>query len=272
ELFNSYYQQVGAQHPRPQRGLLTRPSLDEVLAYRAHVDHHVLEVLTDTNGNCDASTAAVLEIGVNHEQQHQELILTDAKHLLARNPLRPAYRVTERPRAAADTALRWLTMPAGLHEIGHDGRGFPFDHEQPRHPTPLTPFVLASRLVTNAEYLAFVEDGGYQQPALWLSEGWNTVQTRDWHAPLYWERRDGAWWQFTLAGLRPLTPNDPVCHVSFYEAEAYATWIGARLPTEAEWEVAAAGTPVSGNFLESGALHPLAPARRHRLHPLLPHP
>ena len=259
EVFNSYYQQVGAQHPRPQRGLLTRPSLDDVLAYRAHVDRRVLDLLLRADGERGASIAAVTELGLHHEQQHQELILTDAKHLLAANPLRPAYRSAPAAARAPHVPLRWQPQAGGVREIGHDGRGFAFDNERPRHAVALTPFALATRLVTNAEYLAFVEDGGYQQPAVWLSDGWNAAQARGWRAPLYWERRDGAWWHFTLAGLRPLALEEPVCHVSFYEAEAYATWVGARLPTEAEWEVVAAALPAAGNLLDSGQLHP-APA------------
>lgn len=257
-LFNSYYQQIGPQHPRQQRGLLTRPSLDEVLAYRAHVDRRVLELLATGNGRREPLTA-VIELGLHHEQQHQELILTDAKHLLAANPLRPAYReATSTPRTGG-VPLHWSSYAGGLSEIGHNGRGFAFDNEQPRHDTVLSPFALSTRLVTNGEFLAFVEDHGYEQPALWLSDGWSAARARGWAAPLYWERRDGTWLQFTLTGLRPLALDEPVCHLSFYEADAYATWSGARLPTEAEWEVAAAPERVSGNLLDSGLLHP-APA------------
>ena len=259
-MFNSYYQQVGPQHPRPQRGLLTRPSLDEVLAYRAHVDRHVLELLASGDGRSEP-LAAVIELGLHHEQQHQELILTDAKHLLAANPLRPAYRAAAVAPRAAGSPLRWVRYAGGLHEIGDDGPGFAFDNEQPRHTAVLTPFALATRLVTNAEFLAFIADGGYDHPALWLSDGWTVAQSRRWRAPLYWERRDGEWWQFTLAGLRRLVPDEPVCHVSFYEADAYASWAGARLPTEMEWEVAAAAARLDGNLLGSGLLHPTpAPA------------
>src|SRR5262245_20336431 len=259
-LFNSYYQQVGPQHPRPRRGLLTRPSLDEVLAYRAHVDRHLLELLARANGRSEP-LAAVIELGLHHEQQHQELILTDAKHLLASNPLRPAYRPdgANAPRGGA-ARLRWSSHPGGACAIGHEGRGFAFDNEQPRHRTLLTPFALATRLVTNGEYLAFIDDGGYRNAALWLSDGWHAVQTQAWDAPLYWERRDGTWWEFTLAGMRPLALEAPVCHVSFYEADAYATWAGARLPTEAEWEVTAAPARVGGNLLDSDVLHPVSAA------------
>ena len=257
-LFNSYYQQVGPQHPRPQRGLLTRPSLDQVLSYRAHVDRHLLDLLSAARDG--AAFASVVELGLHHEQQHQELILTDAKHLLALNPLRPAYRVALHRIADAPgspSPLRWQSFGGGTAEIGHDGRGFAFDNERPRHPVMLAPFALATRLVTNGEFLAFIEDGGYERPELWLSDGWNAVQSRGWRTPLYWQRREGAWWEFTLSGVCPLAVDEPVCHVSLYEADAYATWAGARLPTEAEWEVAAAAVPVAGNLLESDVLHPV---------------
>jgi len=258
-LFNSYYQQVGPQHPRPRRGLLTRPSLDEVLAYRAHVDAQVLELLAHGNGRAEP-LAAVIELGLHHEQQHQELILTDAKHLLGANPLRPAYspRPTHGVRAGAAPRSRWRRYPGGVHEIGDAGRTFAFDNERPRHATLLQPFALAARLVTNAEFVAFIDDGGYTRPELWLSDGWAAVQSRGWSAPLYWERRDGGWEQFTLAGQRTLAPDEPVCHVSLYEADAYATWAGARLPGETEWETVASAVRVAGNLLDSGRLHPSA--------------
>jgi ergothioneine biosynthesis protein EgtB len=258
-LFNSYYQQVGPQHPRPRRGLLTRPSLDEVLDYRAHVDRHVLELLAHGDGEGEPLTP-VIELGLHHEQQHQELVLTDAKHLLGSNPLQPAYRAAAAPPRADAGRLRWQSYGGGVCEIGHDGRGFAFDNERPRHAVAVAPFALATRPVTNGEFVAFVADRGYEQPALWLSDGWAALQSRGWRAPLYWELRDGTWWQFTLAGGRPLAPEEPVCHVSFYEADAYATWASARLPTEAEWEVAAGAEPIDGNLLDSGELHP-RPAR-----------
>jgi ergothioneine biosynthesis protein EgtB len=258
-LFNSYYQQVGPQHPRPQRGLLSRPSLDEVLAYRAHVDRHVLELLAHGDGEGKPLTP-VIELGLHHEQQHQELVLTDAKHLLGANPLRPAYRPAASAARAAAAPLHWQGYAGGVCEIGHAGGGFAFDNEGPRHRVALEPFALTTRLVTNGEFLEFVADGGYEQPALWLSDGWAAIQARGWRAPLYWEMRDGAWWQFTLGGTRPVVREEPLCHVSLYEADAYATWAGARLPTEAEWELAASAVPVEGNLLDSGELHP-TPAR-----------
>ena len=257
-IFNSYYEQVGPQHPRPQRGLLTRPSLDEVLAYRAHVDAEVLQFLAGATGR-DESVAAVIQLGLHHEQQHQELLLTDAKHLLAANPLRPVYRAATGPfQAAAAAPLGWQAFDGGLREIGYSGEGFAFDNEQPRHRVVVKPFALATRPVTNRDFLAFIDDGGYARAPLWLSDGWATVQSQRWNAPLYWERRDDGWWQFTLAGSRRLELDEPVCHVSLYEADAYATWAGARLPTEAEWEVAAATVRVTGNLLDRGVLHPQA--------------
>jgi ergothioneine biosynthesis protein EgtB len=255
-LFNSYYESVGAQHPRERRGLLTRPSLAEVLAYRAHVDAALLGLLA--SGIPD-DLARVVEIGLHHEQQHQELILTDVKHLLASSPLRPAYASTHGTVPAASTSaafLAWHSEPAGLRWIGHEGEGFAFDNEGRRHRVHLEAFELASRPVTSGEFLAFMDDGGYRRPELWMADGFAAVRSAGWDAPLYWERRDGAWWQHSLAGLQPLRPEEPVVHVSWYEADAYASWAGARLPAEAEWECVAAARAVEGNFVESGLLHP----------------
>jgi len=253
-LFNSYYNAVGARHPRPQRGLISRPSLADIHAYRAHVDAATSTLLGDLVAA--SRLRQLLELGIQHEQQHQELILTDVKHLLSCNPQRPAYAPT---RAAGDGAaappLEWIDFEPGLFEIGHDGVGFAFDNETPRHRQYLEAFALASRPVSNDEYAAFVGDGGYRRPELWLSEGWDWVQANKIEAPLYWED-EGGWQQFTLHGMLPLEGDAPVCHVSLFEADAYARWGGARLPTEAEWEVAAAGVPVAGHFVESGALRP----------------
>ncbi len=255
-LFNSYYHSVGDAYPRPKRGLLTRPSLDEVLAYRAHVDGRVLELLGNKRDDAPG-LASVVELGLHHEQQHQELLLTDVKHLFAANPLRPAYRKSS-PITPASTGvpLHWLAHAGGMHAIGHEGDDFAFDNEKPRHDEHVEAFELASHPVTNGEYLAFVEAGGYARPELWLSDGWALLRERGWQAPLYWEQRDGAWHVMTLAGLRALVADEPVCHVSFYEADAFARFSGARLPTEAEWEVVATHQPREGNFVESGRLHP----------------
>jgi len=259
-LFNSYYQTVGEPYARPRRGLLTRPSLADVAAYRAHVDRHLIDVL---RGGVDGEGAAVIELGLNHEQQHQELILTDVKHLLAQNPLRPAYRgdLPADPDPQAPTAQRWHRFAAGIRGLGVEAAAaFHFDNEAPRHRVWLGAFELATRPVTQREYLAFMADGGYARAELWLAEGWDTVRTQGWQAPAYWERGAGGWLEFTLGGLRPLALDAPVCHLSYFEADAFARWAGARLPTEAEWETAAAGVSVDGNLLDADRLHP-APAR-----------
>lgn len=242
-LFNSYYNGVGAKHPRPQRGLLTRPSLDEVLAYRANVDQRMARLPPTVQGN--AALCALIELGLQHEQQHQELLVTDIKHLLSCNPLHPSYGkaavpVGDQALAPAGGPLGWLHLDGGLVEMGHGGGGFAFDNETPRHRTYLAPYALASRLVTNAEWMAFVEGGGYGNPAHWLAEGWDWRVAQGLEHPLYWHRSgDGAWHQFTLSGLQPLHGGLPAVHLSYYEADAYARWVGARLPTEAEWEHAA---------------------------------
>jgi ergothioneine biosynthesis protein EgtB len=251
-LFNSYYNGVGDKHPRPRRGLLTRPQLGEVLAYRANVDRRIARLL-DQNPD-DRELAALVELGMQHEQQHQELILTDVKHLLAQNPLLPAY--LDSPLGASEPAerLSWVEFEGGLAEIGHTGRGFAFDNELPRHRQYLAPFALASRLVTNGEYLEFVEAGGYREPGLWLSEGWDKVAGGELRHPLYWRRiEDGNWREFTLHGEQALDPARPATHLSLYEADAYARWRGARLPTEAEWEFAARDVAIA-----CGDLHPRA--------------
>ena len=230
-LFNSYYEAVGSRHARAERGLISRPSLDEVLRYRAHVDSAMERVLGR------AELADLIELGLNHEQQHQELILMDIKHVLSRNPTDPAY---SEPTGASTIplSLGWHDLPGGLVEIGHDGDGFAFDNEGPRHKVWLEPYRLADRLVTEGDWQAFVADGGYTHAGHWLSDGWATVQAEGWDAPLYWRPNDST--VFTLAGRRPIDPGTPVTHVSYYEADAYARWAGARLPTEAEWEAAAA--------------------------------
>ncbi|CAN7162082.1 ergothioneine biosynthesis protein EgtB [Phenylobacterium sp. LjRoot225] len=245
-LFNSYYEALGARQPRPARGLLTRPSLDDVLAYRAHVDAGMARLME----TLDPELAALVELGLAHEQQHQELILMDILHLFASSPLKPAYAP---PRGAPDPALPaplcFVDIAGGLVEIGHDGADFAFDNETPRHKVWLEPYRLADRLVTNAEWRAFMADGGYRRPELWLSDGWARVQAEGWRAPLYWEEGEDGWRVMTLHGLRSIEPAAPVGHVSFYEAQAYAAWAGARLPTEAEWEHAAAAVELEGRFL-----------------------
>lgn len=257
-LFNSYYVAAGERHCRPKRGVLSRPTVEEVYRYRAHVDQEMTALLERLDGEDLETWLPIVELGLHHEQQHQELLLTDLKFNFACNPLRPAYVTSDRPHAALGvSALRWVSFPEGVYSIGHDGQGFAFDNESPRHRSFVEPFQLASRLITNGEYLAFLADAGYERPELWLSMGWDTVQREGWHAPLYWEQRDGIWWVMTLAGMQPLQEAEPVCHVSYYEADAYARWAQARLPTEVEWEVAALPLPIEGNFVEQHAFHPV---------------
>jgi ergothioneine biosynthesis protein EgtB len=258
--FNSYYESQGPRQPRPRRGVLTRPSAERVLAYRAHVDEG-LAALFRHDGADRAEVARLIEVGINHEQQHQELLLTDILALFAANPLRPAYR-PRRPRAveAAErepSAFGWIAFNGGIRQVGHDGPGYAWDNETPRHDTLIHPFCLADRLVTNGEWLSFMADGGYRMASLWLSDGWAAVNREGWRAPLYWEERDGAWLAMSLEGLNPVERAAPVAHVSYYEADAFARWAGKRLPTEFEWEVAAQGLPVTGNSLATRALRPL---------------
>lgn len=251
-LFNSYYQAVGPMHYRPERGMLTRPTVATVRRYREHVDEH-MQALLETGAD-DERLAALTTLGLNHEQQHQELLLTDIKHLFSRNPLLPAYRERSAPSSTPSRPMRFVELEGGIREIGASGRGFCFDNETPRHRTLVEPYALADRLVTNAEFLEFVREGGYLHAALWLSDGWTTIKEQDWTRPLYWS--EGLDSEFTLGGTQPLDPATPVSHLSYYEADAYARWAGARLPTEAEWELAAATVPVRGNLLESDQLHP----------------
>jgi ergothioneine biosynthesis protein EgtB len=259
-LFNSYYNQVGAFHARPRSGLLSRPTTAEVLAYRAHVDQHLLTLLDEATPDLLARVLPLVELGLNHEQQHQELLLMDVKHNFHANPLLPAYR-DDLPggTGAAAAPANFLPCPGGTVDIGHDGDGFAFDNESPRHRVLLEPYRLADRLVTSGEYAEFVRAGGYRTPELWLSDGWATVQARGWQAPLYWHADGDEWQVFTLGGLRELDPAAPVSHLSFYEADAFARFAGRRLPTEFEWEAAAvwAGAdPARGNFLEADYLEP----------------
>ena len=257
-LFNSYYVQAGERHCRAQRGLVTRPTVAEVYAYRAHVDEALQRLIEAIGDDASHPAVPVIELGLHHEQQHQELMLTDIKHVFWMNPMRPAYLA--RPVASHETdAATWVTVPGGIHRIGFEGSGFSFDNELPAHRVYVDEFQLADRLVTNADWLAFVHDRGYHRPELWLSNGWAMVRAQNWEAPLYWERSDDGWSEFTLAGTHPVDPGAPACHVSYYEADAFARWAGARLPTEPEWEIAAKTAPVDGPFVESRNFHP-APA------------
>ena len=271
-LFNSYYVQAGERHCRAQRGVVTRPTVAQVYAYRAHVDAAMTALLAPAPP-ADAPTPdaradelrALVTLGLHHEQQHQELIVTDLKHLFWMNPLRPTYRpAADAAPPPATAPVRWLSVEEGVHEIGRpeapDGDApFGFDNEGPRHRVYLAPFAIATHLVTNRDYLAFVEAGGYRQPTLWLSAGWDAVRAEGWEAPLYWERDGDGWSTFTLHGTQPLALDEPVCHLSYYEADAYARWTGARLPTEAEWEVASerlADEPSVGSHADPSRFHP----------------
>jgi ergothioneine biosynthesis protein EgtB len=255
-LFNSYYNSVGEQFPRAQRGLLTRPTVAEVFDYRHAIDERMIALLAT---NEDADMTAVAELGIQHEQQHQELILTDLKYLLSCNPVGSIYRASSK-RDESSGALHspcWKTFSGGIVSVGYDGTGFSFDNERPRHQVFLNPFELQDRLVSSGEYLEFMEDGGYDRPELWLSLGWSTKRQQEWVAPLYWSRHDGEWREFTLGGVRPVQMHCPVTHVSYFEADAYARWRGTRLPTEAEWEHAASKQPLRGSFAESQHFHPV---------------
>ncbi len=255
-LFNSYYEAVGQRHPRPERGLLSRPTVEEIYAYRQYVDQFMLELIDAAEDEKWLQLEPLLTIGLHHEQQHQELLLTDIKHILGANPMRPAYAPPRERATGAGVPAGWVPYPSGIAEIGFGGSGFRYDNEEPRHQVHLEAYELAGALVTNGDYLEFVEAGGYGQPQHWLSDGWATVQEQSWNAPLYWERMDGRWWVMTLSGLKQLAENEPVSHVSYFEADAYARWRDLRLPTEAEWETAAAGRAVEGNLFDSGELHP----------------
>lgn len=256
-LFNSYYEALGPRQPRPERGLLTRPSVADVMAYRAHVDEGMGRLL----GKGLPDLAGLVELGLAHEEQHQELILMDILHLFSVSPLNPAYAPPRHaPPAPPVGPLTYTAFEGGLVEIGHGGDGFAFDNERPRHRAWLEPYLLADRLVTNGEWLGFMADGGYERPELWLSEGWARRQAEEWAAPFYWRETDTGWAAMTLHGLRPIDPAQPVSHVSFYEADAYASWAGARLPTEGEWESASQRAARTGNFLNSGRLEPMPAA------------
>ena len=259
-LFNSYYESLGARHPRPSRGLLSRPRASDVTLYRASVDEAMLELIAGIN---DVPLAELVELGLNHEQQHQELLLMDIKHVLSQNLPQPRYvidAIGDTSRSRGGTALSLtasrIEHDGGLCEIGFGGSGFVFDNELPRHAVHLEPFALDARPVTCGEWIHFIEDGAYSRPELWLSDGWAACQTQQWDAPLYWYRNDDGWRHYTLAGPHEVDHAEPVCHVSYYEADAFARWAGARLPTEAEWETIAASSDPTGNFLDPAVLHP----------------
>jgi ergothioneine biosynthesis protein EgtB len=267
DLFNSYYNAVGPQPEKALRNTFSRPGLDEVQKYRRYVDEHMQQLLSSPG--ISEAVLSLAELGRNHEQQHQELLVTDIKHGFWSNPLHPAYQPYGGPAVAQPLpAQKPQTFAGGLVEIGAEGDGFRFDNEAPRHKVFVQPFRFAARLITCGEYIAFMADSGYQRPELWLSEGWQVVQTNRWSAPLYWEKSGNDWYQFTCSGLRRVDENEPVCHVSLFEADAFARWAGARLPTEAEWEVVAASAPVQGNLLESGAFHPQPAAAQDNNHTL----
>lgn len=255
-LFNSYYTQAGPRHVRDKRGLVSRPGVAEVMAYRAHVEGALSDLLHAGDG--DAQTVRDLtELGCHHEMQHQELLVTDLLHGLSYNPLMPAYLAPEPMPVHTPIDLSFQSHEGGLCEMGHEGAGFAYDCEGPRHKTYLAPYQLANRAVTNRDWIAFIEDGGYETERLWLSEGWAVRQREGWRSPLYWWQQDTEWWSYTLRGAQPVNLDAPVVHVSYYEAEAFARWAGARLPSEAEWEMAARKTQIAGNFMERGALRPL---------------
>jgi ergothioneine biosynthesis protein EgtB len=257
-LFNSYYIQAGDRFYRPQRGLLSRPTVSEIFRYRDLVDNRMTEFISSAGDLTLMSFAPVIEIGINHEQQHQELLLTDIKHVFSINPLHPIYSEVNPTHSARVTAGKWMAFEEGIHEIGHEGPKFSYDNEVPRHKKFIHSFELANRLVTNREYLEFIEDGAYTRAELWLSDGFSAVEKEKWNAPLYWEKLYNSWWNFNLRGFQRVDLNEPVCHISHFEADAYARWAGCRLPTEFEWEIASSDLPINGNFVENRIYHPSA--------------
>ena len=256
-LFNSYYNAAGDMHRRDLRGLISRPTVKEAQRYRASIDSHIDALLSDIDEKLLDQVEPILVLGIHHEQQHQELLTTDIKHVFAQNPLYPVFR---KPEISAESSAippqRFIEFEQATVAIGHDGRGFAYDNEGPRHQALVPAFSIASRPVTNGEYIAFIEDNGYTRSEFWLSLGWMTVNEQRWQAPLYWTKRDGAWWNFTLSGFRPVNKSEPVTHVSYFEADAYANWARVRLPTEFEWERAASECPMEGNFVEGEIFHP----------------
>jgi ergothioneine biosynthesis protein EgtB len=258
-LFNSYYNAAGDMYRRDLRGLISRPTVSEAQRYRASIDSHIDDLLSDADEKLVDEVEPILVLGIHHEQQHQELLITDIKHVFAQNPLHPVFRQRNHDVVAKKiTPIQFIDFEETVATIGHDGRGFAYDNEGPRHQALVPAFALASRPVTNGEYIAFIEDSGYHRSEFWLSLGWITVNEQRWDAPLYWTKRDGTWRNFTLFGFRPVDESEPVTHISYFEADAYANWAGARLPTEFEWERAASGCPIEGNFVEDELFHPAA--------------
>ena len=255
-FFNSYYETVGERQPRHERGFLSRPSNDRVTAYRAYVDEAMVQLIDTVVGDRE-DLADLVRLGLHHEQQHQELLLMDIKHVLSKNTFRPAYHPCPGATSTPPGPHEWVVCDGGLVDIGYEGDGFHFDNEGPRHAVYVQPFELADRLVTCGDWLQFMADGGYHEPIHWLSEGWATITRENWDAPMYWEASETGWMVQTLHGLQPVDPDEPVAHISYYEADAYARWFGARLPTEFEWEHAAAGVELTGNLASSGMFHPL---------------
>lgn len=259
-LFNSYYNAAGDMHRRDLRGLISRPTVDETKRYRTSIDSHIDNLLADADGKKLAELEPLITLGIHHEQQHQELLITDIKHVFAQNPLHPVYRERKIDPPEADkidiAPVDFVEFDEAIVEVGHDGASFSYDNEGPRHRALVPAFSLANRLVTNAEYLEFMEDDGYARAEFWLSLGWATLNEQRWSAPLYWEKRDGEWWNFTLSRFRPVDESEPVTHISYFEADAFANWAHARLPTEFEWERTAAKIDIDGNFVESERFHP----------------
>jgi len=256
-LFNSYYNAAGDMHRRDLRGLISRPTVAETHRYRASVDDPMLDLIRNADDELLDKIEPILVLGFHHEQQHQELLVTDIKHVFAQNPLHPIFEARESGGGSRDVALQnFVEFDEATVMIGHDGAGFSYDNEGPRHRALVPAFALASRPVTNGEYITFIEAGGYSRPEFWLSLGWTTVNEQRWQAPLYWTKRENRWWNFTLSGFRPVEESEPVTHISYFEADAYANWAGARLPTEFEWERAATDLPIDGNFVETEQFHP----------------
>lgn len=264
-FFNSYYLQTGVPFTRAKRGLLSRPTVKEVFTYREYVDDQVRNFIEQCDDSVWEKASEVVEIGINHEQQHQELILTDLKYLLAQNPLLPTYKKTDNVDGSTPSDINWISFSKGIVEIGNEGNEFTYDNEHPKHSTFVQDFELADRLVTVGEYLQFMEDDGYKRSELWLDEGWSTVQAESWDAPLYWFKKEGDWHMFTLSGVHPINNNEPVTHVSYYEADAFARWKGVRLPTEQEWEHACGAQPIEGNFVDNDLMHPVAASNKEGL-------